>query len=228
MSRFIALDTETTGLEVEDDHRIIEVACVEVIDRATIGKTYRQLINPQREVETSARNVHGFQLSDLLDKPLFHEMVDDFLAFIGDSTLVIQNSKFDLSFLNNELGMCSRQPLQNEVYDTLIAARKRWPGQRNSLDALCKRFSVDNSNRVLHGALIDADLLARVFIEMTNEREPLLNLGENADKDEGTQALSALNKREARPLMKPTRSENARHKTFVDNKISDSYWNFTR
>jgi DNA polymerase III subunit epsilon len=169
--RQLILDTETTGLRVEDGHRIIEIACLEMINRKLTGRYYHQFINPQREVEADALKVHGMTNEFLSDKPFFDVIDHELVEFISGGELIIHNASFDLSFLNNELALTSRdwKRIQDycNVIDTLQLARHLHPGQRNSLDALCKRYAVDNSKRDLHGALLDANLLAQVYLMMT-------------------------------------------------------------
>jgi len=169
--RQIILDTETTGLRVEDGHRIIEIACLEMINRKLTGEHYHQFVNPLREVDSGAMAVHGITNVFLADKPLFSVIANDLMGFINGAELIIHNAPFDLAFLNNELLLCD-QDFKSvtdycNVIDTLHMARQLHPGQRNSLDALCKRYGVDNSKRDLHGALIDTDLLAHVYLAMT-------------------------------------------------------------
>lgn len=169
--RQIILDTETTGLRVEDGHRIIEIACLEMVNRKLTGEHYHQFINPLREVEAAAMAIHGITNEFLIDKPIFADIAKDLLNFINGAELIIHNAPFDVSFLNNELLLSSQsfKPVTEycNVIDTLYMARQLHPGQRNSLDALCKRYGVDNSKRDLHGALIDTDLLAHVYLAMT-------------------------------------------------------------
>lgn len=169
--RQIVLDTETTGLEVSQDHRIIEIGCVELVNRRLTGRHYHQYINPQREVDQGAFEVHGISDEFLADKPLFGDVSHEFLEFIRGAELVIHNAPFDLDFLNHELRKLSAQspPVEQlcSVVDTLVMARQRHPGQKNNLDALCKRYGVDNSQRDLHGALLDAEILADLYIAMT-------------------------------------------------------------
>lgn len=171
MYRQIILDTETTGISVNEGHRLIEIACVEMIDRRLTGKHFHCYINPEREVEAGALAVHGITNAFLNDKPKFHEVAEELMAFILDAELVIHNAPFDLSFINNEL-IQTRQRWKSvtdhcRVIDTLAMARKMHVGQKNSLDALCKRYYVDNSKRELHGALLDCHLLAQVYLAMT-------------------------------------------------------------
>lgn len=178
--RQVVLDTETTGLEVRQGHRIIEIACIEMIERRLTGREYQVYLNPDRAIDEGARRVTGIADEFLLDKPHFAEVAEEFLAFIDGAELIIHNAAFDVGFLNAELARMANPPVTLEqrcrVLDTLVMARERYPGQRNSLDALCKRLGVDNSRRELHGGLIDTYLLADVFIGMTSGQEAF-NLG---------------------------------------------------
>ena len=169
--RQIVLDTETTGLEWKKGNRVVEIGCVELIERRPTGRTYHQYINPQREFEQGAAEVTGLSLEFLSDKPVFAAIADEFLAFIDGTELVIHNAAFDIGFLDAELGRLEGGGKIRErctVEDTLLMARQRFPGQRNSLDALCKRLGVDNSQRQLHGALLDAQILLDVYIALTS------------------------------------------------------------
>ena len=169
MTRQIILDTETTGISPEEGHRIIEIGCIEVIDRRTTGKYYHQYINPERAVDEGAFKVHGLGNDFLADKPLFKDIVGEFLAFIQGAELLIHNAPFDVGFINAEFSRLKRPKVQTlcKITDTLDLARHKHPGQRNSLDALCKRYQVDATDRVYHGALLDAQLLADVYLNMT-------------------------------------------------------------
>ena len=174
--RQIILDTETTGLEPADGHRIIEIGCVELIDRRLSHNHYHQYINPEREIEDGALEVHGISNEFLLDKPVFAEVVDEFLDFVRGAELIIHNAPFDIGFLDNELTLLGRDDRMADhvtVLDTLELARDLHPGQRNSLDALCKRYEVDNSSRTLHGALLDSEILADVYLAMTGGQSDL-------------------------------------------------------
>ncbi len=170
--RQVVLDTETTGLEVRQGHRLVEIACVEMVERRLTGRQYQTYLNPDRAIDEGARLVTGIEDEFLLDKPRFAEVADEFLAFIDGAELVIHNASFDIGFLNAELARLGngvgRIGDRCSVLDTLAMARERYPGQRNSLDALCKRLGVDNSRRDLHGGLIDAQLLADVYLAMTS------------------------------------------------------------
>lgn len=182
MNRQIVLDTETTGLVPEEGHRIIEIGCIEIINRRQTKSTFQQYINPERTVEYGALAVHGLNNEFLQDKPTFAAIAADFLAFIADAELIIHNAPFDLGFLRYEFNLLSSSlnftPEKISVIDTLEIARKLHPGQRNNLDALCKRYKIDNSKREFHGALLDAQLLAEVYLRMTGGQGSLFGEGE--------------------------------------------------
>lgn len=175
--RQIFLDTETTGLDVKLGHRIVEIAAVEVCNRQLTGRHFHYYLNPERESDASALQIHGLTPEFLQDKPKFHDICETFLQFIENSELLIHNAPFDVSFLNSELGLCNQDKLSNycsEIIDTLVLAKDLHPGKRNNLDALCERYQVDHSRRVLHGALLDAELLAEVYLKMTRGQDSLL------------------------------------------------------
>ena len=175
MLREIVLDTETTGLDPANGDRLIEIGCIEIVNRIPTGREFHRYLNPERDIAPDAVAIHGLTTEFLQDKPLFKDIVDDLLAFIADTPLVAHNASFDLSFVNAELGRASRAPLSaNRVVDTLALARRRHPAGPNSLDALCKRYGVDLSARTRHGALLDATLLAGVYVELLGERQAAL------------------------------------------------------
>jgi DNA polymerase-3 subunit epsilon len=178
-NRLVVLDTETTGLNPQEGHRIIEIGCVEVINRRLTGKRFHAYINPERIIDAGAIEVHGITNQFLEDKPVFSGVVKDFIAFIQGAELIIHNAPFDVGFINAEFLKLNNQTGvvtdYSKVFDTLAFARKKHPGQRNSLDALCKRYSIDNSHRELHGALLDAEILADVFLLMTGGQSSLLD-----------------------------------------------------
>lgn len=212
--RQVVLDTETTGLEPQLGHRIIEIGAVEMIERRPTGRHFHVYINPEREVEQGAMEVHGISNDFLADKPRFAEVADDFLAFVRDSELLIHNAPFDVGFLDSELARLDT-PVQVEdvarITDTLVMARDLHPGQHNSLDALCRRYDVDNSNRTLHGALLDAEILAEVFLAMTGGQTDLgLELGRLSDDGSGPRKedmnLAALR------VIQPDASEEEAHR----------------
>ncbi len=181
-NRLVVLDTETTGLNPQEGHRIIEIGCVELVNRRLTGKRFHAYINPERIIDSGAIEVHGITNQFLEDKPVFTGIVQDFIAFIQDSELVIHNAPFDVGFINYEFSRLNNQSGTvadySKVFDTLSYARKKHPGQRNSLDALCKRYGIDNSHRELHGALLDAEILADVFLLMTGGQSSLLDEGQ--------------------------------------------------
>jgi DNA polymerase-3 subunit epsilon len=228
--RIVVLDTETTGFYANKGDRIVEIGAVEFIGNRETGRTYHQYINPMgRRVDPGALEVHGLTDDFLKDKPSFRMLVEGFLDFVRGAKLVIHNAKFDMGFLNAELEKLGMPPLDNEVCDSLSVARKIYPGQRNTLDALCNRLGVDNSGRDLHGALIDASLLGQVFVKMT--RLDQLQLGESLGEDDELGAANApkavMLPRKVRPAMsafaaKP--AELAAHESFVQKKLKDSVW----
>ena len=183
--RQIVLDTETTGLNPRDGHRIIEVACIEMVNRRLTGHHLHKYINPEREIDAGAQAVHGISLEFLADKPKFADIADEFLEFINGAQLIIHNAPFDLGFLNAELDRLGRVPVEticSGVIDTLRDAKELHPGKRNSLDALCERYEIDNSSRTLHGALLDTELLAEVYLAMTRGQNALMIEPEEAPR----------------------------------------------
>jgi DNA polymerase-3 subunit epsilon len=187
--RQIFLDTETTGLEWNQDHRIIEIGCVELVNRRLTGLHFHRYINPEREIDAGAMEVHGITQEDLENEPVFKTVADDFLEFIGNDELIIHNAPFDIGFLNYEFARINRGDVVVDklcsVIDTLVMARQIHPGQRNSLDALCKRYGVDNTQRILHGALLDAEILADVYLLMTGGQVNLGFGGEESNRSPG-------------------------------------------
>lgn len=193
--RQIVLDTETTGLEPERGHRVIEIGCVELVNRRPSGKSWHRYLCPERAIDDKAIEVHGLTNEFLADKPLFADIADEFLDFVSDSELVIHNAPFDVGFINSELSRLSgKDPLESlcMILDTLKLARDKHPGQRNSLDALCKRYSVDNSRRELHGALLDAQLLAEVYLAMTGGQAALSLDSDAASAEGGANAAAGV------------------------------------
>ena len=169
--REIVFDTETTGLDPRAGHRLVEIGCVEMVNGLPTGNTFHTWLNPQRDMPDEAFQIHGLSAEFLEDKPLFADIAERFIAFVGDARLVIHNAQFDMGFINAELDRLGLPALKNEVIDTISLARRRFPGQRVSLDALCERMGVDNAHRTKHGALLDAELLADVYIELTGGEE---------------------------------------------------------
>lgn len=223
--REIALDTETTGLEVESGDRIVEIGCVEMINHMLTGEVYHVYINPERMMSDGARDITGLDDQFLADKPVFAQIAAGFLSFVQDSALVIHNAKFDMKFLNAELNRAGAGDLsRNEIVDTLALAKKRFPGAQSSLDALCRRFSIDLSGREKHGALLDAELLAGVYLELRGGRQPTLTLAGASGSESGGAARDA---RVAwtRPFRKrATDEEREAHEGFVDTLSGDVIW----
>lgn len=218
--REIVLDTETTGLDPLQGHRVVEIGCLELVNHMPTGRSFHVYLNPDRDMPMGAFQVHGLSEEFLSGKPRFPEVVDDFLAFIDDGVLIAHNASFDMAFLNAELQRASRPLIPGErVIDTLALARRKFPGANNSLDALCRRFNVDNSSRTLHGALLDSELLAEVYLELIGGRQPGLVLSVQA-----TQVSIAVqrNIRPPRPHV-PTGEELAAHAAFVA-KIANALW----
>ncbi len=226
--REIVLDTETTGLDPNSGHRVVEIGGVELLNHVPTGKTYHQYINPERDMPEEAFNVHGISEAFLADKPLFAAVGQDFLTFVGDAKLVIHNASFDMKFLNAELGWANLQRLLlDRAIDTLEIARRRFPGAQNSLDALCRRFGVDNSAREKHGALLDSEILAEVYLELIGGRQPDFALSVVSTSDNAGSQMSDW-KPTPRPAALPSRiteEERAAHKAFVDTLGDDAVWN---
>ncbi|WP_126975235.1 DNA polymerase III subunit epsilon [Frigidibacter oleivorans] len=229
--REIVLDTETTGFEPGEGHRIVEIGAVELVNLMPTGRTYHQYINPERAMPQEAFDVHGLGDDFLRDKPVFAQVADAFLAFIGpDSKLVIHNAAFDMKFLNAELSWCRRPPIaQDRAVDTLAIARRRFPGSPGSLDALCRRFGVDNSSREKHGALLDSELLAEVYLELLGGRQPDFALGGPMATGLSTAAGQPAGWRpRPRPVPLPprlTEAEAAAHAAFVAGMGEAALWN---
>ena len=219
--REIVLDTETTGLDPEQGHRLVEVAAVELIDHLPTGRSFHSYVNPERDMPEEAFRVHGLSAAFLRDYPLFAEVVDPLLEFLEDSRLVIHNAAFDVRFLNAELTRAGREPLpQARALDTLFLAQRRFPGAPNSLDALCRRFAVDNSARTRHGALLDCELLAEVYLHLIGGRQ--IGLGLALPGQRQGIAVAARPVRPARPHA-PSADELAAHAAFVA-KLEDPVW----
>ena len=232
--REIIFDTETTGLDPKTGDRMVEIGCLEMVDRVETGNTYHAYYNPQRDMPSAAEAVHGLSISFLETKPKFAETADELLEFLGDAPLVAHNAGFDFGFLNSELEKIGKEPISlDRMIDTVAIARKRHPGAKLSLDALCTRYGIDRSHRVKHGALLDAELLAQVYIELRGGRQIGLELAADAAADE-TQADSsgfatpALPKKPDKPRREPrvhapSPEELARHQEFVAG-IKDAIW----
>lgn len=225
--REIVLDTETTGFDPKTGDRMVEIGGVELLNHMPTGRTYHQYINPERDMPEGAFAVHGLSEEFLRDFPVFKDIADEFLAFIGDAKLVIHNAGFDIPFLNAELGWCRRPQIPMEqAIDTLIIARKKFPGAGNSLDALCRRFGIDNSHRELHGALLDSEILAEVYLELIGGRQPGLVLGAGVEKKAETGPAEDWRPR-PRPNPLPARltgDERAAHAAFVEKLGDGALW----
>ncbi|SHH15714.1 DNA polymerase-3 subunit epsilon [Cognatiyoonia sediminum] len=225
--REIVLDTETTGFEPAEGDRIVEIGAVELIGHVPTGRTYHQYINPQRSMPQEAFEVHGLGDEFLADKPVFKDIAQDFVDFVGDATLVIHNAAFDMKFLNAELGWVNRPLLpMDQALDTLAIARRKFPGSPASLDALCRRFGIDNSSRTLHGALLDSEILAEVYLELIGGRQPDFGLATAASvttsqNDDGDWKAD----RRQTPLASHlTKEEAAAHASFVDALGDGALW----
>ena len=217
--RQIVLDTETTGLEPSQGHRIIEIGCVELINRKLTGNHYHQYIQPEREVEQQAIEVHGITNEFLRDKPKFADIVREFVEFVRDAELIIHNAPFDIGFINHELALYDGEfdSIDNycSVSDTLAMARAKHPGQKNNLDALCKRYAVDNSQRELHGALLDAEILADVYLLMTGGQTSLTLNGQGSQENSSTTGIQGVKRLQSRPqipVIKASDEEVKRHR----------------
>ncbi|MBO6561705.1 MAG: DNA polymerase III subunit epsilon [Nisaea sp.] len=223
--RELVLDTETTGIDPKQGHRVIEIGAIELVNHVPTGEKYHVYINPEREVEQGAFEVHGLSTEFLADFPNFAGIADEFLEFVGDATFVIHNAKFDMAFLNAELTRLGHPPMPMErAIDTLAMARRKFPGAQASLDALCRRFEINNSHRDLHGALVDADLLASVYLELIGGRQPGLEL---AREDKGGEAaMPEIRTSVARPPRPhaPSAEELAAHAALLE-KLKDPIWN---
>jgi DNA polymerase-3 subunit epsilon len=219
--REIVLDTETTGLDPADGHRIVEVGCIELLNHVPTGRDFHRYVNPERAMDADAFAVHGITDEMLDGKPRFAEIVDELLAFLGDGRLVIHNAEFDLRFLNHELKLAGRPPLACGHEDTLTLARRRFPGAPASLDALCRRFAIDLSERDKHGALLDCRLLAAVYLELVGGREPTLDVVLDPGAV-GSTLIIARPHRAARPH-EPSPEERAAHEAMLT-RLKDPVW----
>jgi len=224
--REIVLDTETTGLDNQTD-RLVEIAGIELLNHVPTGETYHQYINPERDMPEEAFKVHGLSAEFLAGFPVFAEIADSFLSFVGDASLVIHNARFDMGFLNAELARAGRRTLpDSQSVDTLAIARRRYPGAQASLDALCRRFGIDNGHRTLHGALLDADLLASVYLELIGGREPGFDLAGSLSAAAGTGGGStgtAVKKERPHRRYPVEASELEAHRAMVET-LKDPIW----
>ena len=217
----IVLDTETTGLSVKEGHRIVEIGCIELDNLIPTKKKFHCYLNPERKVSEKAFEVHGYSDSFLSDKMKFREIADDFLRFIKDKRLIIHNAEFDLSHLNNELQIIGKNKIDNEVIDTVSLARNKFPGSQISLDALCKRYRIDNSKRVQHTALIDCDLLSKVYINLIDQKEPTLDF---KNKEEEVSELNTGKVNHSTRVIKPSPEELKNHQIYLKTSLKKNFY----
>jgi DNA polymerase III subunit epsilon len=225
--REIIFDTETTGLDPKSGDRLVEIGCIEMVNRVTTGSTFHAYFNPDRDMPAAAEAVHGLSITFLSDKPRFHERAAELIEFLGDSKLVAHNAGFDFGFVNSELEMCGMEPLSRErMIDTVALARVRHPGAKLSLDALCSRYGIDRSHRTLHGALLDAELLAQVYVELTGGRQIGLELAGTLSESLVVTVETAQRERTFRPARPhaPSEAERTAHAVFLET-IKEPLWN---
>jgi DNA polymerase-3 subunit epsilon len=217
----VVLDTETTGISVRDGHRLVEIGCIELQDLIPTKNRFHCYLNPERKVSEKALEVHGYTDEFLATQKTFLEVVDQFLEFIEDKRLIIHNAEFDLSHLNNELAILGKKKLNNEIVDTLVLARDKFPGSPVSLDALCKRYRVDNSRRTQHTALIDCDLLAKVYINLIDQKEPTLNFQSDETK---TSLKSNESKNYFKKVVSPSAEELKKHNEYLKSNLKKNFF----
>ena len=217
----IVLDTETTGISVKDGHRIVEIGCIELENLIPTQNKFHCYLNPERKVSEKAFEVHGYTDEFLSKQKKFSEVVNDFLKFIKNKRLIIHNAEFDIAHLNNELNLFGKNKIQNEIVDTLTLARNKYPGSQVSLDALCKRFRIDNSRRTHHTALIDCDLLAKVYINLIDQKEPTLDLKDNLETEENQSSKIEYYKK----VILPSNEELEKHKEYLKTYLKKNYFN---
>ena len=217
----IVLDTETTGISIKDGHRVVEIGCIELDNLIPTQNKFHCYLNPERKVSEKAFEIHGYSDEFLSKQKKFSEVVNDFLEFIKDKRLIIHNAEFDLAHLNNELNLFGKNNIQNEIVDTLTLARDKYPGSQVSLDALCKRFRIDNSRRTHHTALIDCDLLAKVYINLLDQKEPTLDLKQNLEIEESQSLKNEYYKK----VILPSNDEIKKHKEYLKNNLKKNYFN---
>ena len=217
----IVLDTETTGISVKEGHRIVEIGCLELDNLIPTKNKFHYFLNPERKVSEKAFEIHGYTDDFLSKQKKFSEIVEEFLSFIKDKRLIIHNSEFDLAHLNNELALQGKNKISNEIIDTLILARDKFPGSSVSLDALCKRYRIDNSRRVKHTALIDCDLLSKVYVNLTDQKEPTLDFKKSEDYTEENINRASYFKK----IILPTSKELENHKEYLKNNLKKNYFN---
>jgi len=221
----VILDTETTGLSINEKHRIVEIGCIELENQIPTNKIFHQYINPMRTVSENAYKIHGYSDDFLSDKKTFLEVANSFSDFIKDKKLIIHNAPFDLSFLNYELRLAKKEIINKDnVIDTLELARRKFPGSQNSLDALCKRFNIDNSRRVKHSALTDCELLKEVYINLVDQKEPKLDL-KNAEIKVSNFNKKDEIKKTSRKVIKPSNEEAIAHKNYLKSDLAKNFFN---
>ena len=218
----IVLDTETTGLSTKEGHRIIEIGCIELDNLVPTQNRFHCYLNPERKVSEKAFEVHGYTDEFLSKQKKFEQIVDEFLNFIKEKRLIIHNAEFDLSHLNNEMKILGKEKIKNEVVDTLILARNKFPGSSSSLDALCKRYRIDNSKRVKHTALIDCDLLAKIYINLLDQKEPTLQFQENDKENPKDLRKKVLY---FKKVIYPTETEMETHKKYLKQNLKKNFFN---
>ena len=218
----VVLDTETTGISIKEGHRIVEIGCIELDNLIPTGSRFHCYLNPERAVSEKALEIHGYTNEFLADKKKFNEIVNEFLTFIKDKRLIIHNAEFDLAHINNELKLNNKNKIENEIVDTLVLARDKFPGSSVSLDALCKRFRIDNSKRTQHTALIDCDLLSRVYINLIDQKEPTLDF-KNHEQEINIQDNSE--NKYYKKVIKPTSDEIKKHKNYLNNHLKRNFFN---
>ena len=217
----VVLDTETTGISIKEGHRIVEIGCIELDNLIPTKNKFHCYLNPERKVSEKAFEVHGYTDDFLASQKKFSDIGDQFLEFIKDKRLIIHNAEFDLGHLNNELYLLGKNKINNEVIDTLTLARDKFPGSPVSLDALCKRYRVDNSNRLQHTALVDCDLLAKVYINLIDQKEPTLDF-QNQDNDTKENQQSSINY--FKKIITPTPDEIKKHKEYLKNNLKKNFY----
>ena len=217
----VILDTETTGLSVKEGHRIVEIGCIELENFIPTNNNFHCYLNPERKVSEKALETHGYTDEFLSDKKKFLEIADDFLSYIKGKKLIIHNAEFDLSHLNNELKIAGKNLINNEIVDTVILARDKFPGSPSNLDALCKRYRIDNSRRTKHTALIDCDLLAKVYINLIDQKEPQLNF-KNSYNEAGSKNIDEIPY--FKKIIKPTTIELEKHNEYLKNKLKKNFF----
>ena len=218
----IVLDTETTGISVKDGHRIVEIGCIELENLIPTSNNFHCYLNPERKVSEKAFKIHGYDDKFLSDQKKFNEIGEKFLKFIEGKKLIIHNAEFDLAHLNNELKLFGKEKIKNEIVDTLVLAREKFPGSQISLDALCKRFRIDNSKRTKHTALIDCDLLAKVYINLIDQKEPTLNF-QNEDQEISKSKDSQISY--FKKIVEPNSEEIKRHREYLNLSLKKNYFN---